>query len=349
MTTDREQKERGVFTRAEILSQPAAWKSALEVLAANQQAVVDLYAQGAYSQVIFTGCGSTYYLSLAAAALYQDLSGKVGRAFPASELWLYPKSAYAGAGRVLLVAVSRSGATTETLRACAAFLEGGHGDLLTISCYADQPLATMGRLNLVFPSGAEESMAQTRAFSTLYLACIGFAALWSGRLDLYADLAQLAAPAARIMAEHYDRLAALGRDLTIDRFYFLGSGIRYGLACELSLKMKEMTLSHSEPFHFMEFRHGPKSMVAPGTLVVGLISGSNAGYENAVLEEMRAMGAQVLKLGEDGADISFGSGVDEAARSILALPAGQILGYERSMGKGLDPDLPKNLDAVVRL
>lgn len=349
MTTDHHQKERGVFTRAEILSQPDAWKSALEVLDANKQALMDLYAQGNYDQVVFTGCGSTYYLSLAAAALYQDLSGKAGRAFPASELWLYPQSAYTGAGRVLLVAVSRSGATTETLRACAAFLAGGRGDLLTISCYADQPLASMGRWNLVFPSGAEESMAQTRAFSTLYLACIAFAALWSGRQDLYASLAQLSAPAARIMAEHYNELAAIGRNLAIDRFYFLGSGIRYGLACELSLKMKEMTLSHSEPFHFMEFRHGPKSMITSGALVVGLLSGSNAGYENAVLEEMRAMGAQVLKLGENAADISFESGLDEAVRSVLALPAGQILGYERSMGKGLDPDRPQNLDAVVRL
>jgi len=60
--------------------------------------------------------------------------------------------------------------------------------------------------------------------------------------------------------------------------------------------MKEMTLSHSEPFHFMEFRHGPKSMITASALVVGLLSGANASYEEAVLEEMRTMGARVLKL-----------------------------------------------------
>ena len=62
-----------------------------------------------------------------------------------------------------------------------------------------------------------------------------------------------------------------GGDLTLDRFYFLGSGPRYGLACEVNLKMKEMTLTHSEPFHFLEFRHGPKSMVCESALVAGLL------------------------------------------------------------------------------
>ena len=67
---------------------------------------------------------------------------------------------------------------------------------------------------------------------------------------------------------------SIGADLDLDRFYFLGSGPRYGLACELSLKMKEMSLTHSEPFHFMEFRHGPMSMVTESTVIVGLRLGS---------------------------------------------------------------------------
>ena len=61
-----------------------------------------------YEQVIFTGCGSTYYLSLAAAALYQELTGRPARGVPGSELWLNPKSCL-GAGKTLLIAVSRSG------------------------------------------------------------------------------------------------------------------------------------------------------------------------------------------------------------------------------------------------
>ena len=135
----------------------------------------------------------------------------------------------------------------------------------------------------------------------------------------------------------------------LDRFYFLGSGPRYGLACELSLKMKEMSLSHSEPFHFLEFRHGPKSMLTPNTRMVGLVSEANRVHELAVLDEMRQHGAQVLALGERDADVAFASQVSEAAWNVLSLPVGQLLVFERAVQRGLDPDHPRNLDAVVKL
>jgi glucosamine--fructose-6-phosphate aminotransferase (isomerizing) len=121
------------------------------------------------------------------------------------------------------------------------------------------------------------------------------------------------------------------------------------LACELSLKMKEMSLSHSEPFHFMEFRHGPMSMVTPSTLLIGLLSEQNRAQEQAVLDEMAQRGARVLVMADTGADVSFQSGVDEAARNVLCLPIGQLIAFERALHKSLDPDRPHNLTAVVRL
>ena len=341
--------ENGMFTREEIHSQPEAWSAAVEVLRHQHDSIVDLYKAGKRAQVIFTGCGSTYYLSLAAAALFQELTGFPARAFPASELWLYPNSSYPGSGRVLLVAISRSGETTETLYACKAFNDAGRGDLVILSCYPDKPLAAMGSLNLVLPSGAERSVAQTRAFSTLYLATIALASLWAGREDLF-DALEGVIPAGRRVIAYYASLAReLGEDMSLDRFYFLGSGPRYGLACELSLKMKEMSLTHSEPFHFLEFRHGPKSMVSSGTLAVGLLSEGNYSHESAVLDDVRGMGGRVLAIGEGGKDVSFDSRLDDAIYNILFLPIGQMLAYERSIAKGLNPDHPNNLDSVVKL
>jgi glucosamine--fructose-6-phosphate aminotransferase (isomerizing) len=111
--------------------------------------------------------------------------------------------------------------------------------------------------------------------------------------------------------------------------------------------MKEMSLSHSEPFHFMEFRHGPKSMVTPSTLIVGLTSES--AQERAVLNDLRALGARVLTLGEHEGEVAFNSGVSEIARNVLYLPVGQRLAFERSLFNHLNPDRPNNLDVVVRL
>jgi glucosamine--fructose-6-phosphate aminotransferase (isomerizing) len=220
------------------------------------------------------------------------------------------------------------------------------------------PLAKLGNHNIVLPSGQEQSVAQTRAFSTLYLGTVALACLWSGRADLSDSLGRLPEAGARILTEHAALAAGLGRDASIDRFYWLGSGPRQGLACELSLKMKEMTLTHSEPFHFMEFRHGPKAMVTPQSLVVGLRSTRNSPSESAVLQDVKALGGRTLDLVEDGAEplpqvttstVRFGSGLDEAIRNVLYLPVGQLIAFERSLFKGLDPDRPGNLDSVVIL
>jgi len=342
-------KRAGEYTGREILSQPETWAATLKNVQAQAEALRDFSRAGRYESVIFTGCGSTYYLSLASAALLQEVTGISARGLPASEIWLYPRSAYVADRRTLLVAVSRSGETTETLRACESFLSNFQGSLLTLSCYPGKPLTTLGAMNLVFPEGQEESVAQTRAFSTLYLATVALAALWGERHDLMAELDRLPEAGRRLLSD-YDSLAHhVGQDATLDRFYFLGSGPRYGLACELSLKMKEMSLSHSEPFHFMEFRHGPKAMVTSSTLIVALVSETNRSYETSVLDDMRTLGARVLALGESEAEVTFASKVSEAARNVLYLPVGQLLAFYRSLSQGLDPDRLTNLRAVVKL
>jgi glutamine---fructose-6-phosphate transaminase (isomerizing) len=340
---------RGEFTHAEIYSQPEVWTAALEVLKTQRADITQLWQRGNYDHVIFTGCGSTYFLSLAAASLLQELSGCTARALPASELWLSPASSYAREGKTLLVAVSRSGSTTETVRACEAFRRGNRGDLLTLTCYPDQPLAQLGMLNIVLPSGQEDSVVQTRAFSTLYLGVVALAALWTGKAALFDELASLPAAGRRLLDNSTELAHSIGADLDFDRFYFLGSGPRYGLACEYALKMKEMSLTHSEPFHFMEFRHGPMSMVTESTVIVGLVSEANCAQEVKVLDEMRERGARIVSVGERDVEVAFRSGLSEAARSVLYLPFAQLIGYKRSLAKGLNPDQPYNLTAVVKL
>jgi glucosamine--fructose-6-phosphate aminotransferase (isomerizing) len=338
----------GFHTRQEIYSQPEAWRGVLAVLDAEADGLRTFLASGAYEQVVFTGCGSTYYLSIATASVLQRVVGVPAIGLPASEVWLNP-TAIPPSRRALLVAVSRSGETTETLRACENFRRKIGGDIVTLSCYPGRALTEMGDLNLVFPSIREESVAQTRAFSGLYLAAVALAALWAGDSQLWGDLHQLPDALTPLPGRYASDLERLGADLSIDRFYFLGSGIRYGLACELSLKMKEMTLSHSEPFHFMEFRHGPKSMITPNSLVVALVSDERRSDDMAVVTDMQALGARSLTIGSHGVDVAFGSGLDEIANSVLYLPFGQMLALGRSLAKGLNPDRPENLDVVVVL
>jgi len=339
----------GQHTLAEILSQPDAWQAALDDLDRQAERFGELAAPSAYSQVIFTGCGSTYYLAIAAAAAFSQLVGMPSRGLPASEVWLEPQSYFRPGERALLVAVSRSGETTETLRACQSFRAARLGDVLTFSCYPERRLTSQGDVNILLPAGQEESVAQTRAFSTLYLGALFLAATWAGKKELISEFSRLPAACQRLLTEYAPLAREVGRDTSLERFYFLGSGMRYGLACELSLKMKEMSLSHSEPFHFLEFRHGPKSMATPGAMVIGLLSETSYDHEARVLSEMKAQGAHILSFGETKADVNFASGTSPWARHPLYLPVGQLLAYERAMNRGLNPDRPENLTVFVEL
>lgn len=134
-------------TLTEIRSQPAAWQQALERVRARAGQLTSL-ANRDYEQVIFTGCGSTYYLSLAAAALFQELTGRPARAVPGGELLLNSDTVVGRIGnppnKTLLVAISRSGTTTETVRAVEQFKAQGRGPVIGITNY-DTTLASRSR------------------------------------------------------------------------------------------------------------------------------------------------------------------------------------------------------------
>jgi len=335
-------------TLDEILTQAEAWEQALDVVQAESAALMNTWTREEYAGVLFAGCGSTYYLSLAAAALFQGMTGVPARGVPAGELVMYPGSAYVQKP-LLLVAVSRSAETSETLEAVRSFHQNRRGRSVVITNYGERTLAKMSDLTLAIPAGQERSVAQTRSFASMYVAAIAMAATVAGRKDLVKSMRGLPAIGNQLLSRYRDLAQSVGSDLALDRIYFLGSGLRYGLACVANLKMKEMTLTHSEPFHFLEFRHGPRSMAGASALVIGLLSDENRRYEEAVLRDMQQQGAATLSLGESEADVCFHSALPEAVRNVLYLPVLQLMAYYRALAKGLNPDRPGNLDAVVKL
>lgn len=344
--------ENGIFTYAEIVSQPDAWRNALDAFRAQRNMLERLVSNN-YTHILFTGCGSTYYLSMAAASLFQELTGRTARAVSGGELLLNSKTVVdqtsSSNHKTLLIAVSRSGATTETVRATEQFRKDRLGEVVVITNYGDQPLAKLADIALIIPKGQEQSVAQTRSFASMFVAATALCAQSAGRNDLLEAMAGLPAAGERLIRDLEPIARDLGKNLSFDRFYFLGSGSRYGLACEASLKMKEMTLTHSEPFHFLEFRHGPMSMVTKSALVVGMLSDANRQHEQKVLSEMKELGGTVASLAESDALVTFKSCIPEAVRGVLYLPFLQLMAYYRSLAKRLNPDRPTNLSAVVVL
>jgi glucosamine--fructose-6-phosphate aminotransferase (isomerizing) len=346
----------GAYSLAEILSQPTCWSTCLADLqqAKKLQKVVDSFAGAA--DWLFIGCGSSYYVALSAAATMTSLTSLRARAAPASELLLYPNLVLAG-GKSVHVLISRSGQTSEVV-AAAELLKARGIRTLAITCAVGQPLESVAAETIIMSAADEKSTVMTRAFSSMLLALqvlAGTIARDSGFIDsLHAMPEAVASLLESLPARIRDFVAAH----RFADYVYLGQGPFYGLAREGALKVTEMSVSYAQSFHTLEFRHGPKSIVEPETLLVFLLSESAYQAERETLEEMKSLGATTLVVA-NRADararaasdllVELSLDVPELARLAPYLFAGQLLGLYTGLKKGFDPDSPRNLSRVVLL
>lgn len=347
----------GAHSFAEIWSQHLSWREGIANGQARSAEVAALLERYAGQPLLFVACGSPYFLARAAVALTQEWLGRRAGALPASELLLYPETVLAPDDRPLMIAFSRSGETSETIGA-ARLVQARGGALLAITCDAETTLPRLAECVVEIPAGRERSVAQTRSFAGMLAAWLSLMAHLSSKPDapaFRAGLERLPAIGERFVERAQAAVTGRGTDAAVQRVFFLGSGARYGLACEASLKMKEMALTNAEAFHVPEFRHGPTAMADEHTLVVGLIGDSAPEEELAVLREAHGCGARTWALLErspanrEGLDevLVFESGLHPAARDLLFLPPVQLLAYGRAMAQGLDPDVSRNITAFV--
>ncbi len=223
----------------EIRSQPDCWTRAVDLLATVGQALPD---HG--ERVAVVGCGTSWFMAQAYAALRESSGAGETDAFAASEAPIH--RAY---DRVL--AISRSGTTTEVLDLLAQL----QGRVPTVAVTADSttPLNTAADEVVVLEFADERSVVQTR-FATSTLALL--------RTSLGQDLTRAIADAEQALATDPDPAVAEAEQIT-----FLGRGWTIGLAYEAALKLRESCLAWAESYPAMEYRHGPISIAAPGRVV----------------------------------------------------------------------------------
>ena len=357
---------RGRYTLNEIGTQGDSWRGGLRAAEAVPEGALTMLAEAGCGGMLLMGCGSTYYLAQALAPWVTQVLGVAARAVPSSELALGDGWTLGTGHRPLVVALSRSGATSETAMAVRLAKERGCR-VAVVTCYPASELAALADVTVALPEGQERSFAQTRSFAGMLVATqmlvarMGSSAGCSqtegaGCVALGEELARLPSLAGEAVAAA-DALAQRWADAGWDRVSYLGSGMRYGLAGEAMIKMKEMALATAEAFHAMEFRHGPMALVDERHLVVALLSDAMGRYEEGVLADLCERGARVVALGPQqpvyadayAAWLPVGGDLSELARSVLYLPFLQLLAYYRAMAAGQDPDRPRNVVMAIRL
>ncbi|MGW0802070.1 SIS domain-containing protein [Nonomuraea sp. NPDC002799] len=219
-------------TEAEIASQPSCWRRAVASVPADA-----LPRRG--ERVAVIGCGTSWFIAMAYAALRERAGHGETDAFAASEAPI--DRSY---DRVL--ALTRSGTTTEVLELLARTSTKS----TAITADPKTPIMRAADEVVVLDYADEQSVVQTR-FATTQLALL--------RASLGEDLTQAIADAEQAVA------APLPAELVeAEQFSFLGTGWSVGLAQEAALKMREASRSWTEAYPAMEYRHGPISIAAPG-------------------------------------------------------------------------------------
>jgi len=339
----------------DIKSQASAWEAALAVVESRAEDLEKFFAEKP-SELLFAACGSPYYLGLANATLWRELLGLHVTVVPSSDIMLFPETVLPTAGRPVLLIASRSGETTETVRAAETFAERFPGHTILIGCRSESRMGRLADLAIVIPEGNEVVIPQTRSFSSMYLAAQYLVAL----LDDDAELADALRRVPDLLPGLFDRWAPVVKraaEADWDSAVFLGGGPLYGVAVEATLKLTEMSLSSAVAYHTLEVRHGPRSVIDERTLVVGLGSLRGAPYERQVLAELAEETPHVLAftpgdgwdLSELAAEIPLGGQIPEHALGLLYLPLLQLLAYHRALHKGVNPDESRNLTSHIEL
>lgn len=290
------------LTSREIDSQPAVWREALDRHADRARDLLTLPG----ARVLVLGCGTSAFVAESFAALRESAGFGMTDAAYASEPW--PWRDYDA-----VVALSRSGTTTEAIEAIDGLPEGVR--VIAVTGVADSPVAERADDVLLLDFADEESVVQTR-FPTTFLVL--------ARSAFGEDVSGLPAEAEAALAQ------PLGLDTaSLEHFVYLGSGWTYGLAQEAALKIREAAQAWAESYPLLDYRHGPIAVARPGSLVTLL-----GGTDPAIVADVASTGARVRTSDED---------------PLVQLLHAQRFAVELAESRGLNPDTPRHLTRSVVL
>lgn len=349
--------EKGKLTYPEISGQAEAIQAAWQQLQKQSDWVTKFIGNKEYDEVVFIGSGSSYYQSMTMAATFRKLTGRSAVAHPSSDIFLFRDQSVAQGKKVLLVGVSRSGESTEVILALESVKDLSNWSVCGITCYEDSKMAQIAEC-LISPLGKEKSTVMTKSFSSMTFMMQAAIAMASGSTEAQAQLEEVSNTVGDVVKRVDGQMKSFVNNNDLNKFIYLGMSAYYGLSQEACLKIKEMAYVWTESYGTLEFRHGPKSIVEPGTLVCLLVSETARSYELKVAEEMKAYGATVMLLtAEKGSDTDFadevvelgGKHLSDEARSAYYLPALQYLGLYTALKLDVDPDSPRNLTQVVKI
>ncbi len=362
------------YMQKEIFEQPRAIADTLEVLGAEPGAIGAYLFSGnadaakaaavlkGVDSVLILACGTSYYAGLTAKYWLESIARIPTQVEIASE-YRYRDSV--PNPKALVVVISQSGETADTLAALKHAKKLGHAHTLAICNVGTSAIVRQTALAYLTKAGPEVGVASTKAFTTqlcaLFLLSLTIAKL-NGHLSAddeatcLKDLRHLPAALTGVLALEPQIMAWAEVFARKENALFLGRGLHYPIALEGALKLKEITYIHAEAYPAGELKHGPLALVTEAMPVV-TVAPNDAMLEKlkSNMQEVRARGGQLYVFADQGSHIEASEGLHvirlpehygRLSPILHTLPL-QLLAYHTAVARGTDVDKPRNLAKSV--
>lgn len=356
------------FMQKEIHEQPRAIADTIEAVMDGNAFAPTLF--GADAQAVLgdvegvqiLACGTSYYAGLTARYWIEAIAGLPCSVEIASE-YRYRKAV--ANPKHLIVTISQSGETLDTMEALKYAKSLGHDRTLSICNVPESAIPRASRLIYYTRAGAEIGVASTKAFTTQLVALFTLAATLAklqGRLTVEQESQYL--DALRFLPGSVQHALNLEPQITAwaerfapkDHALFLGRGVHYPIALEGALKLKEISYIHAEAYPAGELKHGPLALVDSAMPVV-VIAPNDSLLEKVKsnMQEVRARGGELFVFTDEDSQFGSSEGVHviRAPRHVgvlspvvHAIPV-QLLAYHAALARGTDVDKPRNLAKSV--
>ena len=353
------------FMQKEIFEQPQAIADTLEGVAGIVPDIFGAAAQDVFAAVDAVhiyACGTSYYSGLTAKFWLESIAGLPTQVEVASE---YRYRVSVPNPRALVVVISQSGETADTLAALKHAQSLGHTRTLAICNVASSAMVRLTALKYLTRAGVEIGVASTKAFTTqlaaLFLLALALAKS-RGRLapedeERYLkNLRHLPAALASVLALEPQIIAWAERFAQREHALFLGRGLHYPIALEGALKLKEISYIHAEAYPAGELKHGPLALVTKEMPVVTVAPNDTLLEKlKSNMQEVRARGGELYVFADGDSHIASSEGVHVirmpehygALSPILHVVPLQLLAYHTALARGTDVDKPRNLAKSV--
>jgi glucosamine--fructose-6-phosphate aminotransferase (isomerizing) len=356
------------YMQKEIHEQPQALADTLESVCNSQSLVPGIFGAEAATtfadidSILILACGTSYHAGLVARFWLEEIAGIPCNVEIASE---YRYRTSVPNSKALVVVISQSGETADTLAALNHAKTLGHSHTLAICNVPESALVRLCKLRMLTRAGPEIGVASTKAFTTqlaaLFLLTLVFAKQ-RGRLTAQQEqyhlheLRHLPGAVQKVL-ELEPHIAKLAKQFAGKHHaLFLGRGLHYPIALEGALKLKEISYIHAEAYPAGELKHGPLALVDKDMPVIS-VAPNDALLEKlkSNLQEVRARGGELYVFADANTHIRAADGIH-----IMQMPehAGylspilhtiplQLLAYYVALQKGTDVDKPRNLAKSV--